>query len=202
METIGRVLVACVLLFTLAIAGPDSSADARMMAEWNIPCGQDVDRPMNLSGNSVGSYFEVPVENKSAKENEEGWDVNISFPPGFDTVNNMLDSIRVQCENSYPSLAPIILVDELVLPGMRCAWPLYLIDPGSLHVTYQCTWQIPFTDQYIRRTAWADANHQSEMPISCAHCIWAVQDDGLYIFNYFLASYQKVMPWCTPASPC
>ncbi|CAM6090683.1 unnamed protein product [Calypogeia fissa] len=143
METIGRVLVACVLLFALVIAGPDSSAEARIMAEWNIPCGQDVDRPMNLSGNSVGSYFEVPVENKSAKE-------NISFPPGFDTVNNMQDSIRVQCEHSYPSLAPPILVDELVLPGMRSAWPLYLIDPGNPHVTYQCTWQIPFTDQYMR----------------------------------------------------
>lgn len=240
MENTRGLLLACVLLLALAITGPGLSVDARMAAEWNIPTENDADRPMNLSGNSVGRRFDVSTWNvpdekvvdqpmnlsgnadrpmnlsgnsvwprlevqgdgKSAKENEEGSGVNISLLPGFDTLVSMNNDVQVRCEHSFPEAEPPLLVDETVHPGEQVSSLLYIIDPENAHVRYECIWAPMFSDQYIRRTVWADNNHQGDMPVYCVHCVWKVADDGIYLFNGNDQTFVFVSKWCTSGSIC
>jgi hypothetical protein len=230
MENYSGALLASAVLLLLAITGPDLYADARMVADWNLPYHKDAEPPMKVSGNPVWKHSEISLEQGSVlygqdisdtplnltgdsarqnfevqvqeKENEDRWVEDISFPPGFATLNALPNDVQVRCEGSFPEAAPPVLVNAAIHSGDSLSSPLYVIDPGNNHVRYECIWAIPFTNQYVSRTAWADVNHQGDMPLFCLRCLWKVQNDGLYLLNSNTKAYIKVKDWCTPGSKC
>lgn len=192
-----RNLLACVLLLALATTGPDLSVDARVVAKLKIFNNEDVDRPMNLSGNSVGQHFEMPVDNKSAKENEDGWDAKISYPPGFELVNALETEVDVQCVNVINPNTPIV-VNQSVPKQSRTTWSLDQIDPNNQHVLYECTFTTPFYDTgaRVKRVVWADDTYRTDLPFYCVDCIFKALEDGLYLFNLDFQVFVRVNDWC------
>ncbi|CAM6114793.1 unnamed protein product [Calypogeia fissa] len=202
MENLRGILLAFALLLAFATTGPDLSVHARVPAgDWSIPYNSNhVDRPMNLSGNSVGEYFDTPVPNyKSAAENEEGEEgldgKTLEYLPGFDTVNGMGVDVLVECYSQ--NLQQPLLVHELIAPGERQTWPVSVIDPRGPHVTYVCVWstRVNYLYREVSRVVWADTDHQNLMPFYCVDCIWKVNLDGLYLWNLNFKFFVRIMGW-------